>query len=517
MLSLIALNRALPFLLKYISPGQSAFIQGRSAADILWTLRWAKAVADKRGHPVYVMEMDIAKAFDTVNRLKLLDIINSLVDKSTFNMIKYLLLHSSFRVKVLGQLSDKSISTTTGIPQGDALSPLLFDAYLECASRNAHIIDKDHLFQISFDVETVMEISYADDYDIIAFKKENALKAKENATASFQSLDLRTNEQKQRLYAISQHHPENLGDDVVCYKDVKKLGSMVDSERDYRHIIGKARLALKVYSRLWNSKYASRDLKLRVYNACIKPILRYNTNSIVLPQSKMNKFNSFHRKQLRQVLGVHFPFIVKNEKLRQITRMETSFTQDIAKSRWRLFRKVLNLPLMKAPPQAIMYCYYTDINHRGRGRRPTSMPEILDKDLQHIGHRLQNEVDLENLRNLARDSSGWNCLEGAVVAGLGRYERMLDYEAKVKAEKVIRVKNPKRRSQWRSNEKGSRKKTRTQEEDPVIEVPRSRGRKRLVHEDEVETENCCHEARNVDHISYNLRPRKATCYRGSTK
>ncbi len=304
----------------------------------------------------------------------------------------------------------------------------------------------------------------------------------------------------------------------ATYKDVKKLGSMVNSEQDYKHIVGKARLALKVYSRLWNSKHASTSLKLKIYNTCIKPILRYNTNSIVLPQSKMSKFNSFHRKQLRQVLGVHFPFIVKNEKLHQIARMDTSFTQEIAKSRWKLFRKVLNLPLMTAPPQVIMYCYYTDIKHRARGRKPTSMPEILDKDLQHIGHKLQDEVDLENLRNLSKDSFGWNQLQDAVVMGIGKYERMLDYEARIKVEeRVVKVKNPKRRSRWRSSEKGSRKKARTQEEDLEIEVPKSRRRKRSVCEDEVVTENCCHEARSVAHISYNLRPRKATCYRGRTK
>ncbi len=64
-----------------------------------------------------------------------------------------------------------------------------------------------------------MEISYADDYDIIAFEKENALKAKDLATTSFQSMDLRTNEQKQRLYVIAQHHPHDQGgdDSVVCY------------------------------------------------------------------------------------------------------------------------------------------------------------------------------------------------------------------------------------------------------------------------------------------------------------
>jgi hypothetical protein len=47
-LSLIALHRALPRLLAYISPPQSAFVQGRSTADIFWTLRSAKAVADSK-------------------------------------------------------------------------------------------------------------------------------------------------------------------------------------------------------------------------------------------------------------------------------------------------------------------------------------------------------------------------------------------------------------------------------------------------------------------------------------
>ncbi len=257
---MIALQRALPQLITFISPSQSAFIQDRSTADILWTLRWAKAVADKRGHPIYVYEMDIAKAFDSVDRHRLLGILwdYQLVDLSTFSIIRYLLTHTCLYTKVNGEISEDTFTTMSGIPQGDALSPVLFDVYLEAAARYAKAIPQS-IFNMSFGIDMVMDTEYADDFDIIAFTRQSAELAKKQAESAFLANGLHINEEKSRMYALGR----TLGNyrTAMDHKKIKKLGSMVDSVEDYELRITKAKRAFGVYSKLFYNKFEIENIQ----------------------------------------------------------------------------------------------------------------------------------------------------------------------------------------------------------------------------------------------------------------
>ncbi len=316
-LSLIALQRALPQLITFISPSQSAFIQDRSTADILWTLRWAKAVTDKRGHPIYVYQMDIAKAFDSLDRHRLLGILwdYQLVDLSTFSIIRYLLTHTCLFTKVNGEISEDTFTTMSGIPQGDALSPVLFDVYLEAAARYAKAIPHS-IFNMSFGIDMVMDTEYADDFDIIAFTRQSAeLATKKQAESAFLANGLHINEEKSRMYALGR----TLGNyrTAMDHKKIKKLGSMVDSVEDYELRVTKAKRAFGVYSKLFYNKFASLALKLKIFNACVKPFLLYNASASALPEGMFMKINGIYRQMLRKLRGVHYPFIISNHPISQ--------------------------------------------------------------------------------------------------------------------------------------------------------------------------------------------------------
>jgi len=270
-------------------------------------------------------------------------------------------------------------------------------------------------------------------------------------------------------------------------------------------------------------------LRLRIYNACVKPILLYNTGTIALPETRLEKFNAFHRKQLRQVIGVHYPFIISNQKLQEKISRSTRrpfrpLTLEIAERRWKLFGNILRLPLLSAPPQIMMYCYYTNIKIAGRqGRRPTSLPHLLHNDLQHSGFNLRTEVDLENLRRTALDQRKWNRFSKEVQRNISIYQAMLDVATEDLRKNRAAVVNCKRKSH-RRNEKRSRKKAKPEEPEATItQVCPSRKRTRSNSQDSEVPENAeggsrCEERSAHALLRYNLRAKTShNSYRGRTR
>ena len=77
----------------------------------------------------------MSKAFDTVNREKILNIMSSFVGHEEVCMIHHLLYGTEMKVRIGKSLSE-GFASTIGTTQGDSLSPILFVCYLEAALRD---------------------------------------------------------------------------------------------------------------------------------------------------------------------------------------------------------------------------------------------------------------------------------------------------------------------------------------------------------------------------------------------
>ncbi|XP_029654849.1 uncharacterized protein LOC115228403 [Octopus sinensis] len=71
---------------RYLSCSQSGFRPGRSTADIVWTHRWINAICQKYKRSFYVLGIDMSKAFDSINRCKLLIVLKNIVDEDSLRM-----------------------------------------------------------------------------------------------------------------------------------------------------------------------------------------------------------------------------------------------------------------------------------------------------------------------------------------------------------------------------------------------------------------------------------------------
>ena len=133
-ISLVVLKRIRPAVEAFISPAQSAFRPGRSTADIVFGKRWLCSIVVRYHVELFFLGLDLSRAFDTVNRGKLLGACKAVANDDEIRMIWLLLADTSLSVAV-GPCISELVDTNIGVPQGDGASPTLFTVYLEDSLR----------------------------------------------------------------------------------------------------------------------------------------------------------------------------------------------------------------------------------------------------------------------------------------------------------------------------------------------------------------------------------------------
>ena len=86
-----------------------------------------------------ILGIDMSRAFDTIRRDRLMQILETFLDDSELRMIRLLLADTTLEPR-LAKGSCAMFNTTIGTPQGDSLSPVLFIVYLEAALRDLRLM-----------------------------------------------------------------------------------------------------------------------------------------------------------------------------------------------------------------------------------------------------------------------------------------------------------------------------------------------------------------------------------------
>ena len=134
-----------------------------------------------------------------------------------------------------------------------------------------------------------------------------------------------------------------------------------------------------------------------------------------LTQKQTEQLDSFHRSQLRQLIGIRWPHRISNKALYRRCKCEPLNTH-LTEAPWRLFSHVLLLP-RDVPAQMLVDEYFSrkkDVEGwRGHPRSRTSLPTVLDEDLKTVGKRIHNNAELERLRLLTKEE--WKALTRTIV------------------------------------------------------------------------------------------------------
>lgn len=441
-LSLTLLERIYPDLERFISPNASGFRRGRSTGDILWAYRWMLAQSKHYKMCFETLGLDMSKAFDCINREKLLSIMEGLISPTNFQILKYLITETFLTARVQNQYGE-SFETSIGTPQGDALSPILFVIYLEFADREAyaHLINQ-HGPEPPGVIYTC--VKYADDVDHNRFHidptKQHIAEQRnqQHLTAikeTFQPVyNIKINEDKtervtvtpERIQAPAALKKYNIRNHTQIAPIInKKLGSKIDPHEDINHRIVMANIAFQRLSKIWRRhKLTSIRTRIRIYQTCITQVLTYNLSSLGVTEINYDKFDAFYRTKLRNILGIHHPKHITNKKLHEITNTEPVSNQ-IHKLRWKLFGHILrgnaNTPAMQ---MLTRYYEMAEVHKSPPGQPAATIATVLNTDI-YYGHirspqdvpiaRLKDCNDLRTLKTIAADRRKWITLWKAIL------------------------------------------------------------------------------------------------------
>eukprot|EP00117_Sycon_ciliatum_P021388 scpid32601/ scgid1959/ Probable RNA-directed DNA polymerase from transposon BS; Reverse transcriptase len=410
-LSLVALSRVSRKIHKYLSPTQSGFRPNRSTSDVIWSYRWAIARCQRLQQKYDIIGIDMSKAFDTISRPKLINVLASFLDNDDVTLISYLLQHTTLQVRLPGTDGIK-FKTDRGTPQGDSLSPVLFIVYLELAAlrdvRNILPIRP----QLDIDLHLPTDTSYADDVDFLSSRGTDLQSCLPVIGDTLKQWDLTVNSTKTEFT-----HIERFSDCIAEeWRLTRKLGSLLGDRED---VSRRMQLATGAFQRLWalwvRGSQVRENRRVKLYNAFITPILLYNCSTWGVPSNVIKRLEAFHRRQLRTVVGIKYPQVIKNSELYKRTNSQP-LGETIVRARWRLFGHVLRLN-DDVPARVMMAAYFENPSSAAtwRGRPRTTLPLSLHQDLQRIGGSLKKREELENLHAISQSRQDWKDLCSNVI------------------------------------------------------------------------------------------------------
>ncbi|XP_071943833.1 uncharacterized protein [Antedon mediterranea] len=320
-LSLITLDRITSKVDAFLPQSQSGFRKGRSTSDIVFTHRWLIAKAQKEKTNIYIT------------------------------------------VKVAKE--QPIFQTNIGTPQGDSLSPVLFTVYLESALRGIRTI---------IQTEIPQEISYADDVDFLSLNSKHNVNKLERHLSTF---NLNVNKEKTE-HTIVRREKEDIQEQ---WRNTKKVGSLLGDRQDIIRRKQLARVAMTKLNSMWLRKDKIKlKIRIKLYNSLVKSILLYNSETWGLTKEEAHKLDTFHRQQLRKIIGIRFPDRISNINLYRRTGTKP-ISLEIVDARWRLLGHILRQDPCTPANTAISYYFSNTTNIKFRGRPRTTLPITLSNDL----------------------------------------------------------------------------------------------------------------------------------------
>ncbi|KAL4083606.1 hypothetical protein QTP88_028922 [Uroleucon formosanum] len=139
--------------------------QGKSTTDQIHIVKQVVEKSHEYNKDTYLLFVDFKAAYDSINRDKLWEVMDSLgIPAKLTRLIKSCTYNSKSKISFGGELSEE-FQVTTGLRQGDALSPALFNIALESVMRA--VISQAKGIEIK-DNQHLTAVAYADDIVLLA-------------------------------------------------------------------------------------------------------------------------------------------------------------------------------------------------------------------------------------------------------------------------------------------------------------------------------------------------------------
>ncbi|KAL4123073.1 hypothetical protein QTP88_015305 [Uroleucon formosanum] len=305
----LILERINPYVNEIVGEYQSGFRKGKSTLDHIFTLRQIMAKFYEFDKELHLIFIDYKQAYDSINRDKLWEALEVLgIPKKYVSLIKGCNNRTVCRVRFLQEMSE-TFEVKSGLRQGDALSPTLFNLALEKAMREVWDGRKMEICG-----ERVI-LAYADDIVVMGETRYEVMNTASKLLKASKTIGLRVNEEKTKHLMVARRSPntDHITVDDYSFKKVevfKYLGVNINSNNDmHEEINDRIACGNRCYysiMRLLKSKLLSRNSKTLLYHSYLRPIITYASETWSLTKGDSKRLMTFERKVLRNIYGPKF-------------------------------------------------------------------------------------------------------------------------------------------------------------------------------------------------------------------
>ena len=251
---------------------------------------------------------------------------------------------------------------------------------------------------------------YADDISFLRSEESKINQVERIIPAMLEESGLYVNKTKTEKYHISRQSPDE------SWRKCKYLGSLLDTNEDIKRREGRAIDSYKTLSRIFESRYISEEVKIRVFKTYVQSIFMYNSELWTMTKELENRVGIIQRKFLRRITKVVWPRKISNVLLYERTNT-MPWSVIILKRRMSWFGHLMRLPTL-TPARSALNHFINPVK-RPPGRPKTTWLATVMKEIRNLSNiPLQNDVpsNIKYLEVQCSDRKNWNKLVGSMIS-----------------------------------------------------------------------------------------------------
>ena len=399
----MVLNRIRPFVDPLLRWNQNGFRQHRSTVSQILALRRIIEGMKTKNLPLAVVFIDYSKAFDSIHRERMFQILHAYgIPGVIIDAIKAIYTDSSALV-ISADGDTEPFEILAGVLQGDTLAPFLFIVVVDYIMRHA-------LKDINQSTGIVLErrksrrhpelrlhdLDFADDIALLSSSIEAAEILLQHIEEASNCVGLHLNVGKTKTLLVGIPSSTNVtslsGAKLDNIKEFKYLGSsMPDSFHDFKCRKAQAWVACNKLEKIWKSKL-DRPTKIKFFRACVESILLYGSETWTVTKTFEDRINGCYTQLLRRVLNISWRDHKTNEEVYgEIPPLANS----VRKRRLQFAGHCLRAS--DQPVSRVLFWTPSE-GHSSRGRRSTTYPDSISKDL---------DLEPNEVQQLMLDKLAW--------------------------------------------------------------------------------------------------------------